>query len=167
MLATGYSPAEWRVVLIILISKLKGTHEADVNNQRPTNLLQVYSKIFERIWGSRISRVFRVQNPLHTTQELAGSNPHVWNSISVFLACLEDSQLNDSPLISVMIDWAGAFEYVDREALGRRSEHMDFQHDSSTSICKNMSINTTKKIRPEQEWKSREGSATGSISDVE
>jgi hypothetical protein len=64
VLTTGYFPGQWKVSKIITILK-PGKPAEEVTSYRPVNLLPILSKLFEKLFLTRIKPIIQEKNRLY------------------------------------------------------------------------------------------------------
>jgi hypothetical protein len=114
-LTQGVFPTELKVAILVPIFKAGSTCEA--GNYRPISLLTIFSKIFERVFYTRLADFFKKQKLLYELQFGFRENRSTQMAILTFMDKIINALEKGSYTIGIFLDFSKAFDTVNHAIL--------------------------------------------------
>ncbi len=109
-LATYSGPSYWKHVKMKLLAKKDSICLA--KDTRPISLLDIFLKIFERLFLSRFQRVLKNRGILHESQSGFRSNFRLQSRVLVLIDQISSLMSSSSPVATVFVDFKQAFDQL-------------------------------------------------------
>ena len=120
-ISQGKFPSKLKLANVIPLYK-KGA-KSDPNNYRPISLLNVFSKIFEKIMKTKFMTFIKEQNILSPAQFGFQQNVSTEDALTLFSNKLYSQLDKSNSVLSIFIDFTKAFDTVPHSILIRKLEH--------------------------------------------
>ena len=114
-LTTGCFPKSLKTARVVPI--FKAGNRSNLNNYRPTSILPIFNKIFERVVHNQLQSYLDDFKILDSSQ--FGFRPHlsISRAVSNSLQLIYNNLYNGSVVVSIFLDFVKTFEWVDHKIL--------------------------------------------------
>ena len=116
---TGIVPEQIKIARVVPIYKHGDTSQ--FNNYRPVSILNVFSKVYERLFYNRLLKYLNKDKILHELQ-FGFREKNIQPNLHLFEKIISAIERNEFT-IAVFLDLSKAFDMVDHQILLKKLEH--------------------------------------------
>ena len=120
-ISTGIFPTYLKNALVIPLHK--NNSKTEKNNYRPISLLNIFSKIFEKLMAKSLNKYLTDHNIIHPSQYGFQSNKSTHLALKEFSSFLHKNLDQSKHVLSIFIDYSKAFDTVSHSILLKKLHH--------------------------------------------